>query len=856
MTTTVDGKKNPQPLELEFDVNKAPSVKIDHLEGELTIGKTLTASYKFSSNDSNANDRSFYVWGEKGTTADRVMKLAEAAGVKEPIELEQKNGEGRVIDGKPITYIIQESDKKKKLEVSILAANDANLRAKGPETMVVDDQKNANTITGGNGKGGVADPNALPEVDELDLTGKLELSSTLTVSYKFMPNGGDARDKSRFAWKIQSKEGDAMNWQDVDQPAQGNNKGQAKLILEKELASEIPGNVIVMSILPANSIGKQNLDGIKKVTTVPGSPGNNTTGGNNGAIVDPDAKSIVKNLELHGKLQTGEKIRGKYHFDANKGDPVDHSVYTWYRVKSKPNEGPDKDKIPSVPDENAKKEVIHQDKVPNNGVVPEYTLEKSEFLHFIQLEVQGMFKGQPVEAPLVVTSNLVGEDKNGNKNLAGGGSGSGRVIDPTIGPDITKLTLVTENGTDGKTYLAATYHFEHNHGETSDVSHYKWGEYAPGEEFTTRTEVARDGTPVTPGQDISVQPHKVPRYHKPLEDLYGRVIALSVLAKSATKTGYIRDEDTKKSNTVVDANTDGTIKGKADDIDVKMNKTEAKARVNLLNKDQPLSDDESARLTIKTTKGGTKIGGVPVTIDMTFEVRTPDNLKRSDFPADEKPKLTAKLEVEDKKGVLYDDVKTQDRKVTYTGHTDENGDLIIKVTDPDGKGVRTIINVSTEGASKKEVDVKFTVITSPNVKNATYYGHMEDIVTTKDGLVFHRPTIQAEVGGYTNALKPIVNGEIWTYIRKEQIITYCSDSKRKTPNSSEYRNLILELNQKFNLNKDAIEKRYGWPTKWPYFASDKSSANGDHRIVDFSTGDIDPVIAGKSVSQSIACRNP
>ncbi|SFK33674.1 invasin domain 3-containing protein, partial [Xenorhabdus mauleonii] len=251
VTTTVDGKKNPQPLELEFDVNKAPSVVISHLEGELAIGKTLTANYKFNSNDSNTVDRSFYVWGAKGTTAARVIELAEKAGAKEPIELEQENGEGRV-NGKPITYIIQENDKHKVLEVSILAANDANLRAKGPETMAVDDPRTATTITGGNGSGGVPDPNAVPEVDELDLTGKLELSSTLTVSYKFMPNGGDARDKSQFAWKILSKEGDAMNWQDVDQPAQGDNKGQAKLILEKELELEISGEVIVMSILPAN----------------------------------------------------------------------------------------------------------------------------------------------------------------------------------------------------------------------------------------------------------------------------------------------------------------------------------------------------------------------------------------------------------------------------------------------------------------------------------------------------------------------------------------------------------------------------------------------------------------------------
>ncbi|PHM38008.1 putative invasin [Xenorhabdus mauleonii] len=617
---------------------------------------------------------------------------------------------------------------------------------------------------------------------------------------------------------------------------------------------EISGEVIVMSILPANFTGQQNLDGIKKVTTVPGSPGNNTSGGNNGTIVDPDAKPIVKNLELHGRLQVGDTIRGEYAFGANKGDPVDHSVYTWYRIKGKPS--PDKLKI--VPDEENKEKILGPIAVTDNGKVPLYTLQKSEMEHFIRLEVQPMHGGQPLGDKLVVTTNIDKED-NGNKNLSGGSDSYGRVIDPDLGPEISDLKIGIEVEGDKK-YLTATYQFKPKQGaDDEDKSRFLWGEYAVGDEFTTRRDVSRVGRTVEKNQAVAAQPHKVPRYEKPLDELSGKIIALSVQGKNRSNMdGNTEDADTKKDAKELgdNVNTDGVIKGKADVIEAKMNKTEAKARVNLLNKDQPLSDEESARLTIKTTKGGANIGGVPVSIEMTYEVRTPNNLNHKDFPDSDRPKVTAKLEVEDKKGVLYDNPNIQDRKITYTGHTDENGDLIIKVTDPDGKGVKTKINVTTGGAPDENLDITFTVITSPNVDGATYYGHMENTITTENGLVFHRPTIKKEHLGTVDVSSPVVDGEIWTYHRYTKVMGYCTERGLQTPSTSEYLDLAKESNEKFGVEKNAVKRKYGWPTKYEYYASNivpQGEPGAGYR----RTVDLEILTVGRNNnSQLVACRNP
>ncbi|MEB2725518.1 hypothetical protein VC180_24480, partial [Citrobacter braakii] len=62
--------------------------------------------------------------------------------------------------------------------------------------------KDAAGTGGGSGEnpGEVIDPAARPAAENLDISGKLESGQTLTGSYTFNPNGGDATDKSTFLW--------------------------------------------------------------------------------------------------------------------------------------------------------------------------------------------------------------------------------------------------------------------------------------------------------------------------------------------------------------------------------------------------------------------------------------------------------------------------------------------------------------------------------------------------------------------------------------------------------------------------------------------------------------------------------
>ncbi|WP_279625547.1 invasin domain 3-containing protein, partial [Xenorhabdus beddingii] len=682
LTTAVEGTDNKQETVIEFDENKAPAVSNLQLNGTLHVGKTLTATYQFAAKDGNTTDRSIYAWGEKGRTAERVEALAKEAGVKEPLELEQKNGEGRVASGESgtVKYTIQGSDIGKVLEVSVLAANDANLRAKTPVTVDITDPNANKGLVGGNGKGGVADPQANPLVKIVELTGELTLPTTLTASYQFDPNGGDNRDKSRTAWTVAGESPTDTDWKEIANPSQGSKNGQASVTLAKEDASKIAGKVIVVSILPVNGAGHKNPDGIDSVSTAPGDPRNKFSGGGQdkdgkptGTIVDPDAKPIVSNLILAGSLVAGETLTASYAFDANNGDPKDYSEYSWYRV------GYESEDKHDVPDE-SKATRITGGVVTKSGEIAPYTLTQEDINHYIEIRLQPkMQNGKTAGELLTVNSNQGPNIGNGNSDLTGGSDGHGRVIDPSKGPKISDLKLVLTDGSDGKgKELGATYRFESDNGDIEDKTLYLWGAFTLNEAITTESQLDKAGHTVAKDQKIHSQPHKVPPFPLTAEHA-GKIIALSIQGQNGKlKPGNLLNATTKGFVSAVGANPDGTVKGIADAFTVNVDKTKAKAKIDLVeNKPEPIT------LTIKTQKDGKPIGGVPVTLNLSAVNRQ----NKTETP-------TAKLEAQKGNGVL-----SLAQAGKYTGHTNENGELIIKVTDPDGKGVKTTLKVTAEGAS-------------------------------------------------------------------------------------------------------------------------------------------------------------
>lgn len=64
-------------------------------------------------------------------------------------------------------------------------------------------------------------------------------------------------------------------------------------------------------------------------------------------------------------------------------------------------------------------------------------------------------------------------------------------------------------------------------------------------------------------------------------------------------------------------------------------------------------------------------------------------------------------------------------------------------------------------AIKSELDVVFTVLTSPDTSKAAYWGHMPDTFTSSDGTEFRRPLLRAELSSTTNTSANAVNNETW-----------------------------------------------------------------------------------------------
>ncbi len=81
----------------------------------------------------------------------------------------------------------------------------------------------------------------------------------------------------------------------------------------------------------------------------------------------------------------------------------------------------------------------------------------------------------------------------------------------------------------------------------------------------------------------------------------------------------------------------------------------------------------------------------------------------------------------------------------YRGTTDANGVATVTVTRANGLGVKTPLVASLAGiAQASETAVIFTVLTSPDVPQATMWGHMPDTLKARD-YTFSRPKLAAEV---------------------------------------------------------------------------------------------------------------
>ncbi|AOM40854.1 inverse autotransporter beta domain-containing protein [Xenorhabdus hominickii] len=809
LTTTVDGTDMKQDTVIEFDENKAPRVTGLQLNGVLHVNSTLRALYTFEAKDGNTTDRSFYVWGEKGTTAKRVVALADAAGVKEPIELVQKNGEGRVAvgvaDQDKVTYTIERSDSGKVLEVSVLATNDANLRATNPATVDINDPKANAGLSGGNDKGGVADPDAKPSIDKIVLSGDLEINKPLKAIYTFNGNGGDATDNSQFVWYEKGTPVAEADYQAVPDKTG---------TLVKQLTQADSGKTLAITVKPIN--GNNEAGDPKTVDISMTDPNINQTaskGAKPGTILDPEAKPSIDNLLLEGKLYRNEILTSKYEFNPNNGDATDNSTYVWKRLRPEAKDGGPRENVQD-PEANG---TVDGRKIPS-GAIPSYTLDKDDNGRLLEITITPKNSLGKVGTDVVINTS--------QDHTLIGGTPEGAVIDPNKGPTIEGLAI---NGTlnMGKS-LTGSYIFKKNDKDDVDNSVFLWGiKYPDSGDPTAPTSPEKRISDLLDDPNHQIKTGAsgtVPPYTLKPEDS-GQVIQLAMVPRSPLKSNNKMmigesvatdtKQETQKGN-ITGGNPDGTVKGIADDFTITSDIPEKDADGTpaiIVKKTAP----DPIKFTINTTDtGGKSVGGVPVIIKMTAINRQ----KKSD---------TVTVKLEPKEGVLTGNADS------YSGYTNEKGNLVINVTDPNGIGTRTTLSITVNDDAKlptQTKDVIFTVITSPDTPLANYWGHMEDFISIH-GIKYSRPQLEAEVNSEENSN---LYNEFWGRAQWITVKNYCN-KLGELPT----RDQLMDIPNTYP--NGALYNNYGWPIDsqkfWTWSSSWWSLGQGKDNsiaIVDMETG--------------------
>ncbi|EIX3891715.1 hypothetical protein MJ964_003636 [Salmonella enterica] len=171
----------------------------------------------------------------------------------------------------------------------------------------------------------------------------------------------------------------------------------------------------------------------------------------------------------------------------------------------------------------------------------------------------------------------------------------------------------------------------------------------------------------------------------------------------------------------------------------------------------------------------------------------------------------------------------------WYGITDEDGKAQLEVTQDDSRGLRTPLQAMLvdDPLTVSNMDVIFTVITSPDSDKAKYWGHMPETVTNSAGVKFRRPLLAAEMT--SNSGTYLVNNETWP------LVTAANTEKAgATGCDVEYQSLSGDLQTLYGDNPDgAIGTNYGWPVAGNKFwwAADRAPNTGYYQFINLNSGD-------------------
>lgn len=166
LTPVVNGVRL-NPAHVILEPAAVPAVTDLKLSGKLEVGETLKGSYTFNADGGDTTDKSAFLWGSKGTTAEKVG--AEGKTVSVP--------------GQTGDYVLKETDAGKVLELSVQAKNGKGTTGNVATLGTDAPSGNGNNTTGGNGAGGVVAVMS-PEVHVNKTTARKGESISLTVDVK------------------------------------------------------------------------------------------------------------------------------------------------------------------------------------------------------------------------------------------------------------------------------------------------------------------------------------------------------------------------------------------------------------------------------------------------------------------------------------------------------------------------------------------------------------------------------------------------------------------------------------------------------------------------------------------------
>ncbi|MEB2725519.1 hypothetical protein VC180_24485, partial [Citrobacter braakii] len=137
--------------------------------------------------------------------------------------------------------------------------------------------------------------------------GVLESGQTLTGQYTFVANGGDTTDKSTFLWSDGGQSGITTTTYSLN-------------------GSDV-GKVLTFTVTPVN--GKNTAGTPVSINTKDAAGTGGGSGENPGEVIDPAARPAAKDLNISGKLESGQTLTGSYTFNPNGGDATDKSTFLW-----------------------------------------------------------------------------------------------------------------------------------------------------------------------------------------------------------------------------------------------------------------------------------------------------------------------------------------------------------------------------------------------------------------------------------------------------------------------------------------------------------------------------------------------